>query len=365
MGMMLNKNNKQTCCFISGLFATLFLMVVLLIPFSYSASAQTAADTLNNPSLSGIWSDIKKGARGRVSIQDQKAGTLIQTEGESWRQFRNGDLAKWGCYGLLGIIGLLLLFYLLNGRVRIQAGLAGRTIERFKFLERAMHWLLAVSFIVLALSGLNLLYGKSLLLPLLGGSAFASLTIVGKWLHNFMGFSFMIALVWTLFTWIRHNLPSRSDITWLAQGGGFIGNKHPPAKKFNAGQKIIFWSVILGGFFLSLSGIALLMPFEWHLFAKTNGLLNMVGFSLPTQLTDMQETQLAQQWHAIMALIMIIIIIAHIYIGTIGMEGSFDAMGSGEVDENWAKEHHSLWVDEMGVHSQSDGQKEIAQEESV
>jgi len=122
---------------------------------------------------------------------------------------------------------------------------------------------------------------------------------------------------------------------------------HPPAKKFNGGQKIIFWATILGGASLSLSGWALLDPFTTTMFADTFALINIFGANLPTDLTLMEEQQLAQVWHTIVSMVMIAIILAHIYIGSIGMEGAFDAMGSGQVDLNWAKEHHSLWVDEV------------------
>jgi formate dehydrogenase subunit gamma len=147
---------------------------------------------------------------------------------------------------------------------------------------------------------------------------------------------------------VRHNLPRREDLTWLAKGGGmFVAGSHPPARKFNAGQKLLYWLVVLGGFSLSLSGIALMWPFEFSLFGPTFKVLNVVGFNLPTALTPMQEVQFSQLWHGLVSLFLIALVIAHIYIGTIGMEGAYDAMGNGMVDENWAREHHSLWVAEM------------------
>jgi formate dehydrogenase subunit gamma len=158
----------------------------------------------------------------------------------------------------------------------------------------------------------------------------------------------MVGVVMIFVLWVRHNIPSRVDLKWLALGGGmFKKGVHPPAKKFNAGQKLIFWAVILGGISISLSGLALLFPFELPLFAKTFQVLNIFGLGLPENLTMMQEMQLSQLWHGIVSLVLIAIIIAHIYIGTLGMEGAFEAMGSGQVDVNWAKEHHSLWVEDV------------------
>jgi formate dehydrogenase subunit gamma len=163
-----------------------------------------------------------------------------------------------------------------------------------------------------------------------------------------------VALVMVFFFWVIHNLPSRHDLTWFAQAGGIVGSKHPPAKKFNAGQKIIFWSVILLGGSISASGLSLLFPFELPMFAKTFAVLNdtglpqMLGFGvLPVEMSPQEEMQYAQAWHAIVSFVLMAIIIAHIYIGSVGMEGAYDAMGSGEVDEAWAKQHHSIWLEEL------------------
>jgi len=154
--------------------------------------------------------------------------------------------------------------------------------------------------------------------------------------------------------WVKHNIPSKIDLDWLKAGGGiFSKGVHPPARKFNAGQKMIFWIVMIGGLSVSMSGIALMFPFQTAMFAKTFGLLNVVGFDLPTQLTALQEQQLNQLWHAIVSLVLMTIIIAHIYIGSVGMEGALDAMNSGKVDRNWAKEHHNLWVKEVDAAEKS------------
>lgn len=301
-----------------------------------------------NESDGSIWNQIRQGAQGTVSIPDRKAGQLIQSQGQDWRAFRLGPLMKYGAWALLGIIALLALFYLIRGRIRIEAGPSGKTITRFSMIERMGHWLLAVSFIILGLTGLNVLYGRYVLLPVLGPDAFGAITIWGKYLHNYVGFAFMLGLVMVFVMWVIHNFPRTADIKWILQGGGmFSKGSHPPAHKFNAGQKIIFWAVILCGASLSLSGIALMFPFEMALFAKTFAFLNNFGFDLPTALTPIQEMQLSQSWHSILSLLLIVVVIAHIYIGTIGMEGAFDAMGTGEVDTNWAKEHHSLWVEDM------------------
>ena len=250
---------------------------------------------------------------------------------------------------MAGIILLLVLFRVLRGQVKVDSGLSGQTIERFNGLERATHWLTASSFIVLALTGLNVMYGKYFLLPLIGQGAFASLTYYGKIAHNYIAFAFILGIVMMFVLWVRHNMIDGTDFNWIAKGGGmFSKGVHPPAKRFNFGQKVIFWIVILGGGSLSLSGLALLFPYEITPWAGTFAVMNVFGFGLPTDLTPLQETQLSVLWHGLVAVIMIAVIIAHIYIGSpLGMEGAIGAVGSGQVDVNWAREHHSLWAAEI------------------
>ncbi|MBL8831884.1 MAG: formate dehydrogenase subunit gamma [Rhodospirillales bacterium] len=262
--------------------------------------------------------------RGWVSIPDQKAATLIQPAGRDWRQTVKGPIRVWGSWLILGMCCLLIAFYLLRGKIMIDSGLSGRTIERFNGTERFVHWMTAGAFVVLAISGLNITYGRYLLLPLLGPDAFTSLSVLLKYAHNYLSFAFMLGVVLMFVMWVRHNIPSKLDLQWLAVGGGlFSKGVHPPADKFNAGQKLIFWSVIVGGATLSFTGIWLLFPFQFG---------------------DVSSMQLMQVIHAIVGLVLTAIVIAHIYIGSLGMEQAFDAMGTGQVDENWAKEHHGVWL---------------------
>lgn len=306
----------------------------------------TAPDKGGNYDIE-LWKKLRQGARGTVSIPDAKSGILVQAEGSEWTEFRRTELPQWGGYAIAAMLSLLVLFYLARGTVRIEHGRAGVTITRFTALERASHWLMAVSFILQGLTGLVALYGRDLLIPVMGKTAFASLAHWSKLSHAYVAFAFMVGLVVSFLLWLRHNFPNRYDIVWLAKAGGlFSKHSHPPARKFNAGQKILFWIIMLGGASLSISGLSLLLPFEFSLFARTFEVLNMFGFHLPTELTAVQEMQYAVTWHSMIALALVCVILGHIYIGTIGMEGAFEAMGSGEVDLNWAKEHHSLWVEE-------------------
>ena len=308
-------------------------------------SGAVPGNSLGNASESEIWRAIRRSDRGTVSIPDKQAGVLIQSEGDNWRALRNGPLPLYGAWTLAAVIVLLAVFFAARGRIRIEAGASGKTVERFGALERFSHWLVASSFIVLALTGLNLMYGRYVIKPLLGPANFAAITLAGKYAHNFVGFAFVVGLILVFVLWIRQNIPNKVDLIWLAKGGGmFMKGLHPPAEKFNAGQKIVFWIVVLGGMSMIVSGLALIFPFQFTLFEWSLRALNMVGLDLPTAVTPILEMQLSQLWHAVLGLIMIALILAHIYIGTIGLEGAFDAMATGQVDENWAKEHHNLWV---------------------
>ncbi len=315
-----------------------------------AAVAQTAGtvpgNALGATSDSEFWRAVRRGTQGTVSIQDKKAGIMVQSAGESWRAIRNGPLSLWGAWAMLGVIAVLAIYFAVRGRIKIDSGFSGRTMERFNSTERFAHWLLAVSFIVLGLSGLNMMYGRYVIKPIIGPEAFSMLAMAGKYVHNYVAFAFMVALVMVLVLWIRNNIPDKTDWAWLAKGGGLFSKKsHPPARKFNAGQKILFWLVLIGGISISLTGLALMFPFKFSLFAWTFAVLNVFGAGLP-ELTSIHEMQLSQLWHAFMSLAMIGLIIGHIYLGTIGMEGAFDAMGTGMVDQNWAREHHSLWAGE-------------------
>ncbi|HEY7645402.1 MAG TPA: cytochrome b/b6 domain-containing protein, partial [Hyphomicrobiales bacterium] len=172
---------------------------------------------------------------GRVSIPDQRAGTLIQPEGREWRQFHQVTLPTYGGYALLATLVVLILFYLVRGSVRIESGRSGRTILRFGSFSRFVHWMTAISFIILALTGLNVVFGRTWLAPVIGEDAFAAFSQWAKYAHNYLSVPFTVGIVFMLLIWVRDNLPRAIDFKWLAQGGGIIGNAHPAAEKFNAG----------------------------------------------------------------------------------------------------------------------------------
>jgi formate dehydrogenase subunit gamma len=209
--------------------------------------------------------------------------------------------------------------------VRIASGRSGVNIVRFNAFERFVHWMTATCFIIMALSGLNITFGKHTLLPLMGPSAFSSWSLAAKYAHNLLSFPFTLGVFLIFLMWLGGNIPNRVDIEWLKRGGGIVGHDHPPAYRFNAGQKGIYWIVVLGGTAVAVSGYFLMFPFYG---------------------TNIADMQLAQVVHGVVAVLFVAAMLAHIYIGTIGMQGAFEAMGRGTVDLNWAKEHHSLWVEQ-------------------
>ena len=272
---------------------------------------------------------------GRISIPDRRAGSLIQPAGRDWQTWRQRTLPWLGAISIVGMTVLLLAFLAIRGRIRVDAGLSGQQVQRFGGFERFVHWLTATAFIVLALTGLNVTFGRAALLPFMGADAFTTWSQLAKYLHNYMSFAFVIGLVLMFLQWVIYNFPMPSDFRWIAQGGGIFGQKHPPAGRFNAGQKLMFWLVILGGAALSVTGFALMLPF----------------YSAPGALADYTATlngiQTMSILHGAIAVVMVAVIIAHIYIGTIGMQGAFWSMGSGNVDANWARQHHSIWAERV------------------
>jgi formate dehydrogenase subunit gamma len=306
--------------------------VVMLGLAGLASPAAAQQPTSVNPTASSVKEDqllqeLHK-VQGRGSIPDVKSQTVEQPAGRDWRHFHEVTLQWVGGLAILGMLVLLAAFYLIRGSVRLESGRSGRTVTRFNGLERFAHWLTASCFVILALSGLNITFGKRLLLPLTGPEAFTAFSEAAKYAHNFLSFPFVLGLILIVALWIRDNIPDKVDVEWLKQGGGIVGSKHPPARRFNAGQKVIFWAVVLAGAAVAISGYLLMFPFS---------------------VTDIAGMQLDQIVHSVIAVLFVAVILAHIYIGTLGMEGAFEAMGTGEVDLNWAKAHHSLWLaEELG-----------------
>jgi formate dehydrogenase subunit gamma len=311
-----------------------FIICSMALMLAVAVTAPATAQPRNpdgsvNPTASSVREDqLQQQLRiidGRVSIPDKKSGNLEQPAGQDWREFHQKTLPWIAAIAILGVLLALVVFYLMRGMVKIEGGRSGRVVVRFNAFERAVHWMTATCFIILALSGLNITFGKSLLAPIIGLDAFAVWSQWLKYAHNYLSFPFTLGVVLILLLWVIGNIPNRTDVEWVKRGGGIVGKDHPPARRFNAGQKAIFWVVVLGGLASAVTGYILMFPFY---------------------ATGIEGMQTAQSIHAITGALFIAIMLGHIYIGTIGMEGAFEAMGEGTVDENWARQHHALWLEE-------------------
>lgn len=290
-----------------------------------------------------MWRQVGSGVEGFTSLPKStapEAGVLIQpftqypgsrltNAGEAWRQVRNGWIIPYGGSLVLIVLGGLGLYYWRKGAVKLDDAPTGRKIERFTPFERSAHWANAIAFSILAISGLVMAFGQYFLMPVIGKSLFGYLTYILKNAHNFAGPVFAVSLIVVMLTFIRDNMPAKGDLNWLLKGGGMFSKEHVKAARFNAGEKVMFWG---GVFFLGLIVVA-------------SGLV--MDKLVPGLSYERSTMQIAHMVHAVATVLMMVMFIGHIYLGTIGTEGTYQGMKTGYVDENWAKHHHELWLDDV------------------
>ncbi len=299
-----------------------------------TVNAQATAENANL--RAEFWRAVRGGNAGYSSVTGSEVNTetnvLYNIEGENWRQIRNGWIANYGGWGLALVVLLILAFFVLRGRVELDEPLSGDTVPRWTLGERVLHWYTATLFIALSITGLSMLFGRAILIPLLGKPGFALWADFSINLHNFVGPFFVIGPILMFIFWVKHNIPTGTDVKWFFAGGGMIGKAHPSAGKANGGEKVWFWIVILLGLgVVSYTGFALIGWVEQY-------------FGI-TQTREVSQTM--HTWHAIAALLWIAVFFGHAYIGTIGSEGSLDAMTKGRVSVEWAKQHHDLWYEDV------------------
>jgi formate dehydrogenase subunit gamma len=286
-------------------------------------AGSTAAVGWNNPPK---WSEVETKPQ-YASVPGREMNVLVEDKGHWWRAVRNGPVTFYGGIALLVVPALLLVFFAIKGPFKLHDKPTGRLIERFNSVERMAHWTMAISFVVLAITGIIILFGKYVLLPVLGASVFSWITIVGKNIHNFVGPLFLFSIVVFFFIYVKDNFLSSNDFAWLSKFGGLLSGNHVPSGRFNGGEKMWFWlGVVIFGVIVSVSGLIMLFP-NWNTARELMAEANLV--------------------HAIGAITFAAISLGHIYIGTIGTEGAYKGMREGYVDETWAKEHHALWYEEV------------------
>lgn len=307
----------------------LIVFMAMLLPLgSYvyvglqDAKAQAVNET--NP-RANYWRAVREGNMGYTAVRGQETGVLIQN-GQNWRQLRNGLVANYGGWFLFIVLILIMLYFAKKGSIPIEGGKSGIKVRRWSPLERLLHWYTAILFIILTITGLSMLFGRAVLIPLMGLKGFAAWAGIAMGLHNNLGPWFAGGVVLMIVLWMRHNIPNATDIKWLTSGGGMVGNAHPSAGFANGGEKVWFWIICTFGVAVIVSGLILDFP-NW---GTTRG--NM---------------QLANLIHGVCGLVWVAVWFGHAYIGTIGSEGSIEAMTTGYVDEAWARQHHDLWLAEV------------------
>jgi formate dehydrogenase subunit gamma len=316
--------------------AIIMLLGVFLLPMTGYISTGFATpdkpEQASNP-RSDFWRMVRNTTAGYSSVTGRESNVLIQGSGQNWRQLRNGPIAKYGSWLLSGMLAVLALFYSYSGKVAMTHPRTGQTVERWTFKERRLHWITTGLFIVLSITGLSLLYGRAVLIPLFGHDGFSAYADIAKLTHNILGPLFMLGLISMLVNWFSQNLFNRVDWQWFKAFGGMLGDKHPSAEKLNGGEKMWFWSLATAGVALCLSGLILDFP----------------NFD-----QDRQLLQISHLIHVSTALLLIAFAFGHIYIGSIGTEGALEGMVTGHVDTAWAKQHHDLWLKELQEQEQSE-----------
>jgi formate dehydrogenase subunit gamma len=290
--------------------------------------ASSPATAQVNPNASAVQEqqllNQLKTIQGLGTIPDTRSYVLEHPAGRDWQYFHNVTLRWIAAIAILGFLAVIVIFYLVRGSVKLESGFSGRKIVRFNWFERFVHWMTAVCFIILGITGLNITFGRPLLLQLIGADNFTMWSEWAKYAHNFLSFPFTLGVVLIALMWLAGNIPNRTDVEWLKEGGGIVGDKHPAAERFNAGQKLVYWVVVIGGAVVAVTGYMLMFPFYG---------------------TTIDTMQRAEMVHGIATVLFIAFMLGHIYIGTVGMQGAYEAMGEGTVDINWAREHHSLWLE--------------------
>lgn len=315
------------------LISVVFLWVLVLANNAYAEvepqnTGKSQVIPVPNPAAD-LWRAVRQreGSTQATSTQMRSvdSNVLITETGEKFRTVRRTKIIPYLPYLLLGVLAVIVIFYFLRGPLKIGGGRTGQYVERFKYIERVVHWFVASLFIFLAITGLTLLFGRFVILPLFGKEAFGLIANACKVSHNLVGPLFLVGIVLLFLLFVGRNIMAKGDIKWLLKGGGF-GREHVKAGFFNMGEKIWFWLAIVLGLTVSITGLILDFP----IFEQGRGVM-----------------QLSLIVHGIASVIFISVAFGHIYLGTIGTEGTFHGMTSGKVDANWAKTHHDLWYQSL------------------
>lgn len=315
--------------------------------YGWSSAHAQASDAAPKSARSEFWKAVRQGAEGYSAVKGEGAATLVASGGNEWRDTKNSPLVKALPWLIVAVFLVLLLYHIFHGRNRIDHELSGRKVKRWNGFERVVHWVTAISFIILAITGLSLMLGKAMLSWKIGETALISKQAFAAWAqiamqsHNLIGPVFCVTILLMIVMWIWHNIPTATDLKWFAKGGGLFGKAHPSAGRMNGGEKVWFWILATLGVVVCITGVVMLAP--------------LVGWTLPEALTGREAAQQSNLLHGILAVIWTAVALGHIYIGTAGTEGAFEGMSTGYVSEEWAKQHHDLWYNEVASKGQAGG----------
>lgn len=313
----------------------------LYVAVSDAFAQQAGAEQQTNP-RANYWRAVREGYGGYTAASGPyTSDVLIQNGGQNWRQLRNGPVEGFNVWILALAVAGIIGFAIVRGQIKLNhPPTSGRTVERWNLGERVLHWYVAVLFIVLAITGLSMLFGRAVLIPLLGYAGFSAWASVSIALHNYLGPFFVVGVVLQIIVWVRDALPESTDWEWLRRGGGFFSKsgKHPSAGRINAGEKYLtFWlGLVVLGAIVSITGIILDFP----IWGQTR-----------------ETMQTASLVHATAAGIWVALILGHIFLGAWGVEGTLSGMTNGRVSTEWAKEHHDLWYEKQGRKTEEGGPK--------
>lgn len=344
---LVNLSKKYLLDIVARLAPAMVLALGLLISHASSAAIPQKHEAFPegvstvNPG-SELWREVRQRdlpVTGISQVKGVETGVLINSRGDQWARFRIENPVKYAPMVLGAVFFVLLLFYVLRGKVGIEGGLSSRMVLRFTDYERIVHWTLAIVFLFLAITGLILLLGRPLLIPLFGKEFFSLIASASKESHNLFGPIFLVSLLMMLFSFVKRNIYEKGDLTWLLKGGGFIGDGHVSGGFFNMGEKTWYWIVILIGLAISISGLILVSP----------------NFGQGRVVMEISHVV-----HVFGAIILTAVSIGHMYMGSIGTEGSLEGMKSGYVDINWVEAHHDRWAKECHENEQVISAEEYA-----
>jgi formate dehydrogenase subunit gamma len=303
----------------------LFVLSTLLLLLSGIFYWQAIGADISNPHAN-FWRVVREGFPGFTKVSTAGHKVLIVNSGENWREIRNGILVRFSQLIIIAALVVMSLFYKFVGPDKLEKPRSGVLIERYTLGERVLHWYTAVLFVIMAITGLSLLLGRILLIPIFGHWVDSAYLQASKVLHNYCGPLLLIGILLEFVIWVRYNIPRKIDLAWFKTMGGMLGKgPRPHTGKVNAGEKGWFWLILIFGIAVGVTGIVLDFP----IWGQTRSTM-----------------QLSHVIHATVAVLFVTVSFGHIYMGTVGIEGVFEGMCTGFVDAVWAQQHYDLWYEE-------------------